>query len=64
MIVKLIQNGTALYVNSDQMAIVSPHPQLINQTNVTLGTGINVLVEGAASEIAVLFGYKAAWVTE
>mgnify|MGYP001596767929 CR=1 FL=1 len=58
MIVKLTQSGTALYVNSDQVAIVSPHPQLINQSNVTLSNGINILVEGAATEIAILLGYK------
>ncbi len=58
MIVKLIQNGTALYVNSEHVAVVSPHPQLINQTNVTLFAGINILVEGAATEVAISLGYK------
>ena len=53
MIVKLTQNGTALYVNSDQVAIVSPHPQLVNQTNVTLVNGFNILADGAATEVAI-----------
>ena len=35
-LVKLTQNGHSLYVNPDQVAIVSPHPELVNQTNVTL----------------------------
>lgn len=57
-LVKLTQNGHSLYVNPDQVAIVSPHPELINQTNVTLSSGLNILVTGAASELAVLIGYQ------
>ena len=57
-LVKLTQNGHNLYVNPDQVAIVSPHPELINQTNVTLSSGLNILVTGTASELAILIGYQ------
>lgn len=58
MIVRLTQNGTTLYVNTDHVAIVSAHPQLVNQTNVTLVNGFNILADGAATEIAISFGYE------
>ena len=57
-LVKLTQNGHSLYVNPDQVAIVSPHPTLVNQTNVTLATGLNVQTEGSASELAITLGYQ------
>ena len=55
--VKFTQNGNAAYFNTDHIAIVSPHPSLVNQTNVTLATGLNAQVDGSASEIALKLGY-------
>ena len=49
-LVKLFQNGNAVYINPDHIAIVSAHPTLVNQTNVTLATGLNVQTDGSASE--------------
>ena len=57
-LVKLFQNGNAVYINPDHIAIVSAHPTLVNQTNVTLATGLNVQTEGSASELAITLGYQ------
>ena len=57
MIVKLIQSGVEIYVNSDHVAIVSPDT-LINTSNVLLVNGINAKVEGAAREVAGKFGWN------
>ena len=55
--VKFTQNGNAAYFNADHIAIVSPHPSLVNQTNVTLATGLNAQVDGSTSESALKLGY-------
>ena len=55
--VKFTQNGNVAYFNTDHIAIVSPHPSLVNKTNVTLATGLNASVDGSASEIALQLGY-------
>jgi hypothetical protein len=57
-LVKLTQSGNTVYVNPEHVAIVSPHASLVNITNVTLVSGINVAVEGVALEIAEKLGYK------
>jgi hypothetical protein len=57
-LVKLSQSGNTVYVNPVHVALVSPHASLINTTNVTLALGLNLAVEGAASEIAEKLGYK------
>ena len=57
-LVKLTQSGNVVYVNPDHVAIVTAHATLVNVTNVTLATGINIQVEGSASELAQELGYK------
>ena len=55
--VKFTQNGNVAYFNTDHIAIITPHPNLVNQTNVTLATGLNAQVDGSASDIALKLGY-------
>lgn len=55
--IKLTQNGNIAYVNSEQIGIISAHPSLVNKTNVTLATGLNMEVDGSALEVAKLAGY-------
>ena len=55
--VKFTQDGKVAYFNTDHIAIISPHPSLVNKTNVTLATGLNASVDGSASEIALQLGY-------
>ena len=55
-LVKFTQTGKDLYIESDQVAIVSPG-QLINQTNVTLSNGINAAVDGTLLEVIAKLGY-------
>ena len=62
-LVKFTQTGKDLYINSEQVAIVSPGT-LINSTNVTLANGINVAVEGSMSEVLEKLGHKLAWVSK
>ena len=62
-LVKFTQTGKDLYINSEQVAIVSPGT-LINSTNVTLANGINVAVEGNLAEVIEKLGHKLAWVSK
>jgi len=57
-LVKLTQNGIAVYVNPAHVALVTAHPELVNRTNVTLVTGINIQADGAGRDLADKFGYE------
>ena len=50
--------GATIYVNPETVAIVSPHASLVNVTNVTFASGMNLEVNGAASEVAPRLGYE------
>ena len=63
-LVKFTQTGQSLYINSEHVAVVSPHAQLIGTTNVTLANGINVAVEGNLAEVIEKLGHKLAWVSK
>jgi hypothetical protein len=63
-LVKLLQEGNVIYVNPDHVGIVSPHATLVNRTNVTLALGLNIQVEGAASELALKLGYSSPLLSE
>jgi hypothetical protein len=61
MLVKFTQQGKDLYINSEQVAIVSPST-LVNSTNITLVNGLNITVDLSLSETVTLLGYKVAWI--
>ena len=56
-ILKITQNGNEAYINGDHVAIITPHPTLINQTSLLLATGLSAAVDGRASEFALKLGY-------
>ncbi len=52
MLIKLKSTkGADIYVNTDQIAVLSPNGNLIGISNIMLPTGLSIEVEGTVEEI-------------
>ena len=52
MLIKLKSTkGADIYVNTDQIAVLSPHGTLINISNIMFPTGLAIEVEGTVEEV-------------
>lgn len=56
-IVKLETDKATIYVNTDHVALISPHATLLGVTNVTLSNALNFEAKGATDQIAREMGY-------
>ena len=58
-IVKIEQNGSDLFINSDNVLILSPS-KIVGHCGVILVGGVSLEVDGSAEEVAVKLGWAPA----
>ena len=57
MIVKITQKGAEVFLNSDNILIISPS-QVVNACGVILIGGVSLEVDGTAKELAAKLGWQ------
>lgn len=62
-LVKVRQNGSDIFINSDNVLILSPS-KIVNHCGAILVGGVSLEIDGTVEKVATALGYKPVWVNE